>query len=139
MTWQKRPPYRSGLLEDQFWRLLGHKRLHLQRCTECSHVWYPPGPVCPRCISDKWRWEPMAGTARIVSWTVFHRQYFAEFPPPHTVVVAALDEGPLITADLSAIDPSTLHVDLPVSLEFVQAESEGAPYWIYRWTLGSTT
>jgi hypothetical protein len=71
-----------------------------------------PGPVCPACLSEDWTWDRVGGTGRAVAWTTFHRAYFKEIPVPHTVVSAALAEGPLLVADYGG-DPAALRLDAP--------------------------
>jgi uncharacterized OB-fold protein len=133
MSAMQRPPRRRGVYEEPFWAALSERTLHLQSCTACAHIWYPPGPVCPRCLSMEWRWQPMSGRGRLVAWTVFHRQYFKELPAPHLVASAVLDEGPLIAANLVGVTASDLRVDMPVVLEFVEAQLGKDAGWIYQW------
>lgn len=133
MSAVQRPARRRGIYEEPFWAALAEHSLRLQRCDECAHVWYPPGPVCPRCLSVSWHWQPMAGRGRIVAWTVFHRQYFPEFPPPYIAASAVLDEGPLIVANVVGIAASDLRIDLPVVLEFVEARLGTEGGCIYQW------
>lgn len=59
----------------------------------------------------------MAGTARLWSWTTFHREYFAGYPlaPPYTVLMVELTEGVRMLATLPTdIDPACLYCDQPM-------------------------
>jgi uncharacterized protein len=80
-------PHRDGLRD---------RRLALQRCSGCSRLRFPPGPVCPACGSDHHRWETHAGAATVHSWIRYHRAYLPEYEPlmPYVVVCAQLDDGP---------------------------------------------
>jgi len=133
MTTLMRPARRAGLYEDMFWRYLQTRKVHLQSCNACGSTWYPPGPVCPGCLSDAWSWKPISGAGKAVAWTTFHRQYFKEVPVPHTVVSAKLDEGPLFVADFSG-DVAALALDTPLHLQFVQVQHADSISWSVQWT-----
>jgi uncharacterized OB-fold protein len=89
-----RPRPMTGIHEQPFWDAVQRRELRLQRCSACSHVWYPPGPVCPQCLSADWKFEQMSGRGRVVAWTVFHRQYFKALPVPYNV--ASVELGPRV-------------------------------------------
>ncbi|SAL01723.1 hypothetical protein AWB78_06195 [Caballeronia calidae] len=118
-----------------FWEAVSLRTFSLQQCDACIHVWYPPGPVCPRCLSEKWQWRPVTGKGRIVAWTTFHRQYFEEFPVPHVVVSVELEEGPLVIADLANSGTAQLRLDAPVSIRYVPVTSGTTEWLIYQWVL----
>ena len=128
----KRPRPIMGVYEKPFWDAVQQRELKLQRCGDCGHVWFPPGPVCPECLSEDWRFERMAGTGRIVAWTVFHRQYFPELPVPYAVVSVALTEGPLLIGNLPGTDPATIALDQPVHVVFETALSDQGEWLIYQ-------
>jgi uncharacterized OB-fold protein len=132
MTIPVRPAPRAGLYEDAFWSHVREGHVRLQRCGSCSNIWYPPGPVCPACLSEAWAWERVIGTGRAVAWTTFHRAYFKEIPVPHTVVSAMLAEGPLLVADYDG-DASRLRVDAPLRLDFIEVEFRGIAARSFRW------
>lgn len=125
MTALIRPRPIQGIYEQPFWDAVQRRELRLQRCRPCGHVWYPPGPVCPQCLSGEWSFEPMSGRGRVVAWTVFHRAYFPELPTPYLVVSVALEEGPLLIGNMPAMSPSDVRLDLPVRATFEVARLEG--------------
>jgi uncharacterized protein len=98
-------PARSlGLYDQPFWdRLAESGTMHLQCCLEC-HTWrYPPGPVCPDCLSPGCEWKPVSGGGELLSWIVFHRSYLPEYQAPYNVVAVRLDEGPTMISNLVAM------------------------------------
>jgi uncharacterized OB-fold protein len=129
-----RPAPRAGLYEDAFWTHVQAERVCLQHCAACSRFWYPPGPVCPGCLSEAWTWEPVVGTGRLVAWTTFHRVYFEEIPVPHTVVSAQLTEGPLLVADLAG-SAAHLRLGAPMRLEFFDVAVHGLPTRSFGWAV----
>ena len=120
MTAIARPRPAMGLYEKPFWDAVQARELRLQKCRPCGHVWYPPGPVCPQCLSEEWRFERMSGHARVVAWTVFHRQYFPEIPVPYLVASVMLDEGPLMIGNIIGLDAAAMRIDLPLKVAFEQ-------------------
>lgn len=96
----RRPPPTLRLGDEPLWEGLADGVLRLQGCSRCDHVRYPPAPLCPVCLQDGGRWEPVSGRGQVVSWATFHRQYFPGMPPPYVVVAAQLTEGPIVVADL---------------------------------------
>jgi uncharacterized OB-fold protein len=133
VTLEVRPAPRHGVWEAPFWEHVERGQLHLQRCDDCGHVWYPPGPACPACLSVHWRWSPVQGRGRLLSWATFHRQYFETIPPPYTVVAVALDEGPILIADVR-VDPATLSMGEEMELTYRLVEDpDGRPFTLYGW------
>ncbi len=45
------------------------------------------------------------GTGEIVSWVIFHRKYFDDFPPPYNMIAVRLDEGPIVISNLVGPEP----------------------------------
>jgi len=133
MSALQRPAPIMGVYEKPFWEALQKRELRLQKCTPCGHVWYPPGPVCPECLSDDWSFTPMSGRGRVIAWTEFHRQYFPEIPVPYLVVSVALDEGPLMIGNILDAAPGDLRLDLPVEVAFEPAQGKNGEWLIVQW------
>ena len=65
-----------------------------QRCG-CG-VWRSPARYrCAACAGDEWAFEPLAGEAEVVSWTVTRRPLHFAFADavPYAIVVAEAVEG----------------------------------------------
>lgn len=58
--------------------------LHLQKCTDCDVMRYPPGPLCFECGESELEWAPVSGKGTI------HSYYFV----PHAVNPAFRDWTP---------------------------------------------
>jgi uncharacterized OB-fold protein len=122
-----------GVYERPFWDAVQKRELRLQKCGGCGHVWYPPGPVCPECLSEDWAFVPMSGRGRVVAWTEFHRQYFPDLPVPYLVVSVALDEGPLLIGNIQDVGPDAIRLDLPVEAAFEAALGKDGEWLIVQW------
>ncbi|WP_052121119.1 Zn-ribbon domain-containing OB-fold protein [Inquilinus limosus] len=94
------------LYDRPMWAALEQGRLELQCCAACGRFRYPPGPACPDCLSLDHRWQPVSGHGTILSWVVFHRQYFDDHPPPYNAVAVQLAEGPVIVSNLVGAEPA---------------------------------
>ena len=92
-------------------------RLVFQRCAHCRHAWLPPRPECPNCLRADWGWEAAEGTARLVSWVVYHIAYDEAFRDrlPYNVAIVELAEGPRLISSVLA-PPEALAGDMPLRL-----------------------
>jgi hypothetical protein len=83
-----------------FWEAQNRHELAFQRCAKCAHVRYPVGPTCPECLSFDFEWVVSSGRGKVYSYTVVHHQTHPAFPAPYTVVLAEMEEGPRVIAQL---------------------------------------
>jgi uncharacterized OB-fold protein len=109
-----------GLYDRPMWDSIAGRRLSLQTCLDCGHVRYPPGPNCPDCLSFNDEWRPVSGRGRVLSWVVFQRRYFDDFPPPYNSVAVRLEEGPIIVTNLIGPEPEGSWIGAEVELDYVQ-------------------
>ena len=98
------------------WDSISGDGMKLQKCSHCAAFRYPPGPVCQQCLSPDHEWVAIAGKGQLLSWTTFHKQYLPAFPPPHTVVAIALDEGPIMVSHVPAEKAGSLSVGMPMQM-----------------------
>lgn len=103
-----------------FWEAARRHELRLQRCGECGQLWYPPGPVCPECLSERFEWARVSGRGTISSFAVFHKAYFPAFAEeiPYAVVQVELEEGPRLLSNLVDVPPGEIRVGMPVEVVF---------------------
>ena len=76
----------------EFWEFTEKKELRMQQCSECKKLRWPAAAVCDKCLSPDYTWELVSGKGQVLSWIVFHRQYFPEYPAPHPAVAVELAE-----------------------------------------------
>lgn len=103
-----------------FWDAARRHELCLPSCLECQRAHYPPGPVCPFCLSDQLAWSRMSGKGKVTSWVIFHRNWFPEFADdlPYAVVQVELAEGPRLTSSLVGVANVDLRSDMAVEVVF---------------------
>jgi uncharacterized OB-fold protein len=56
-----------------FWDATAAGEVMLPSCGNCHHFYWPPGPFCPKCQSQRVEWLP-AGQGRIYSFTIMPGQ-----------------------------------------------------------------
>jgi uncharacterized protein len=131
-----RPDPIPGIYDDQFWEYVRRRDIRLQSCRACRKFRFPPGPACPTCLSPDADWTPISGTGRLLSWAVFHRQYFSTLAVPYTVCAVETEEGPILVANLVESAGRPLRLDAPMHLDYEDARSADGKAWvIYQWAL----
>lgn len=94
------------------WRLKGPRyRLEGQRHRETGEVQFPPEPDAGEA------WEPynLRGTGKLYSYSVV-RQTPDGYEQPYVLGMVALDEGPMVTAQLSDCDADQVAIGMPVEM-----------------------
>jgi uncharacterized protein len=94
-----------GLYDAPMWASIRAGSMQLQQCDDCGKVLYPPGPVCPHCLSSNLTWKPVSGRGKIISWVIFHRTYLPAYPEPYNVIAVQLADGPLLMSNLEGPEP----------------------------------
>jgi uncharacterized OB-fold protein len=109
-----------------FWQAARDGQLRVQACTACGHLFFPPGPVCPKCLGDALEWRQMSGRGTVESWVVFHQAYYKGFADelPYNVAMVRLEEGPCLFTNIVGIDNAAIRRGLPVEAVFEKATDE---------------
>ena len=120
-----------GLDDQPMWASIERHRLELQKCTECGELRYPPAPVCPHDLNAQAEWTPVSGRGEIISWVIFHKQYFEDHPPLYNSLAVRLDEGPIIVTQLQGEEPAGSWIGQRVELDY--GEHAGRTQHFARW------
>lgn len=112
--------------ELPYWEGLKERRIMLQRCRDCAKVWFPIGPVCPKCLSMDFDWTQMSGRGVIHNYVVYHRAWmpFFEKRLPYAVVQVELEEGPRLTTNLIGVPLDEIKIGMPVKAAYEDATGE---------------
>ncbi len=91
---------------SQNWRLQGARYgLIGEQCPSCGAAIFPPRDVCPECAAEAKTPFQLSGYGVVYSYTtVTDAPAGFEEQAPYTVALIKLDEGPLITAQLTDLD-----------------------------------
>ena len=108
-----------------FWDGAKAGELKLQRCGDCSHVYFPARPFCPACSSRDVDWFTASGRARLYSYVINHRAP-PGFEAPYVIAVVELEEGPRMMTNLinCAQTPEAMILDMPLEVAFEKASDD---------------
>lgn len=86
-------------------------------CADCGGRFFPPRRVCPACKKGSLRPQRFSGRGTLYSFTRVSQppRGFASVGP-YAVGMVRLEEGPLVTAQLSDTDGSDLSIGMPVEM-----------------------
>jgi uncharacterized OB-fold protein len=123
-----RPKRTLATGEDRaFWDWCAKGELRIQRC-ECGKLEWPPVAACSRCRGTNLVWTRMSGRGRLRSYCRFERQYYPECPPPWTVILVELDEGPIFISDPDGVPEGDLQDGVELRVRFIAARDEAGEF-----------
>jgi uncharacterized OB-fold protein len=101
-----------------------HWRLKKQRyalvgevCPHCEAKLFPPRDVCPECGEEAKTLYQFSGKGEVYSYTtVYDPPAGYEEYAPYTVALVKLDEGPLVTAQLTDHEDGQIEIGTPVEM-----------------------
>lgn len=110
-----------------------HWRLRRQRyalvgeiCPHCQEKIFPPRDVCPECGEDAKDLFEFSGQGQVYSFTkVFDAPTGYEENAPYTVALVQLDEGPMVTAQLTDVSQDKVEVGMPVEMVTRKLRTDG--------------
>lgn len=110
-----------------------HWRLRSQRysligevCSSCNEKLFPPRDICPHCGGPAHDNFVFSGRGEVFSYsTVFAAPASHEERAPYTVALVKLEEGPLITAQLTDVDRKDVKIGMPVEMATRVLQSNG--------------
>lgn len=100
------------------WRLKQARyRLEGAQCEDCDHIFFPARSLCPECRSESVSPYQFSGHGKVYSYsTVYQAPADYEEYVPYTVALVQLNEGPLVTAQLTDVDPEDVAMEMPVEM-----------------------
>jgi uncharacterized protein len=104
-----------------FWEGFERGELRLPFCADCGEPHLPAGPVCPYCLSANRDWRVASLRAKLSTWVVERKKWFAAFDPPYVVGEVQLAEGPRMTVQIAIEYLGALHIDLTGNIVFRRA------------------
>lgn len=105
------------------------RELWLQYCPECQITIFYPRGRCPHCLSNSLKWKPASGRAKLHAYTVVHVSALPEFAEmvPYVYALVDLEEGVRIASNIIDCPLSSLIVDMPLNLAWVQRNGRQLP------------
>lgn len=105
-----------------FWEGTLAEELRLQACNACGAVQLPGGPCCSTCLAQDLRWDRASGRGEVFSFTIVRHSFHPAFMDklPYVVADIRLEEGPIITSNVTGIPPDDVRIGMPVEVWFAE-------------------
>jgi hypothetical protein len=95
-------------------------------CPNCGAHLFPPRDVCPKCKGPAKTTFAFSGKGVVYSYsTIYSPPAGFEDYAPYAVALVKLEEGPLVTAQLTDIDPEDVEIGMPVEMVTRRIRDEG--------------
>ncbi len=110
-----------------------HWRLNQQRyglvgetCDNCGVKLFPPRDVCLECEAPAQELYTFTGLGEVYSFTtIYDPPAGFEHNAPYTVALVKLEEGPLVTAQLTDVDKDSIQIGMPVEMVTRKLRTDG--------------
>lgn len=110
-----------------------HWRLKKQRyalvgevCPHCEAKLFPPRDICTECGQEAKTAFNFSGRGEVYSYTtIFDAPAGYESQSPYTVALVKLEEGPVVTAQLTDLGDDEVTIGMPVEMVTRKLRSDG--------------
>lgn len=110
-----------------------HWRLKKQRyslvgevCPHCDNKIFPPRDVCPHCNNEARTAYTFSGKGEVYSFTtITDAPAGFEAQAPYTVALVKLEEGPVVTAQLTDVSEEEVKIGMPVEMVTRKIKDDG--------------
>mgnify|MGYP001029593748 FL=1 len=110
-----------------------HWRLKKQRysligevCPHCEAKLFPPRDICPHCGNEARTEYQFSGKGEVYSFTtIFDAPAGFENTVPYTVALVKLEEGPVVTAQLTDLGEQPVEIGMPVEMVTRRLRQDG--------------
>jgi len=110
-----------------------HWRLKQQRyglvgevCPHCDYKIFPPRDVCPNCGDEAKTAYAFSGKGEVFSYTtIYEAPTGYDANAPYTVAIVKLDEGPMVTAQLTDVGDQPVEIGMPVEMVTRKMRNDG--------------
>lgn len=111
---------RHWRLKDQRYALVG------ETCDSCGVKLFPPRDVCLECEAPAKELYTFTGVGEIFSFsTIYDAPAGFAANAPYTVALVKLDEGPIVTAQLTDVDKDELTIGMKVEMVTRKLRTDG--------------
>jgi len=111
----------------QVWRnRIPRYRLLGRECRSCGRRHYPPRPACPYCGSRDLVDVALPRTGRVETYTIIYSvmEGFRD-RAPHIVALVRLDDGTLVLAPLTDVEPDEVETGMRVEAVYRRIRADG--------------
>lgn len=111
---------RHWRLKNQRYQLVG------EVCPHCDAKIFPPRDVCPECGGEAKEQYTFSGRGKVYSYTtVYDAPVGFQENAPYTVAMIKLDEGPMVTAQMTDLGDKPVEVGTPVEMVTRRLRTDG--------------
>lgn len=111
---------RHWRLKQQRYKLVG------EVCPHCEAKIFPPRDICPECSGEAKSLYTFSGRGEVYSHTTVQDAPAGfEDNAPYTVALVKLEEGPLITAQLTDMGEEAVEIGTPVEMVTRRLRTDG--------------
>ncbi len=111
---------RHWRLQNQRYRLVG------EVCGTCGVKIFPPRDICPECSKPAQELYTFSGRGEVYSFsTLYNAPAGYEEYAPYTVALVKLEEGPVLTAQLTDLGDKEPEIGMPVEMVTRKLRTEG--------------
>jgi uncharacterized OB-fold protein len=111
---------RHWRLKPQRYQLVG------EVCPHCEAKIFPPRDICPECGDEAKTLYTFSGRGEVYSYTtVSDAPAGFEEQAPYTVALVKLEEGPLVTAQLTDMSEGDVQIGTPVEMVTRRLRTDG--------------
>lgn len=111
---------RHWRLKNQRYKLVG------EVCPHCEAKLFPPRDVCPECGGEAKTLYAFSGRGEVYSFTtVFDAPAGYEENAPYMVALIKLEEGPMVTAQLTDLGDQPVEIGTPVEMVTRRLRNDG--------------
>jgi uncharacterized OB-fold protein len=111
---------RHWRLKQQRYKLVG------EVCPHCEAKLFPPRDICPECGGEAKSLYTFSGRGEVYSHTTVQDAPAGfEENAPYTVALVKLEEGPLITAQLTDLGDQDVEIGTPVEMVTRRLRTDG--------------
>ena len=103
-----------------YWEGTIAEELRIQTCNACGNRQMPWGPCCTRCLSQDLGFVRSVGRGTVFSFTVVRQAIHPDFSQqvPYVIADIELDEGPVMTSNVTDCPLEDVRIGMPVELWF---------------------
>ncbi len=115
-----------------------HQRYSLigEVCPACDKHIFPPRDVCPHCDQPAGPAHKFNGTGMVFSYTtLFQPPAGFERQAPYVVALVQLDEGPMLTAQLTDVEADEVEIGMKVEMvprKLMEDGPQGQVHYCYK-------
>jgi len=111
---------RHWRLREQRYRLVG------EVCPHCNYAIFPPRDICPSCGDEAKETVQFSGRGEVYSFTTVRNAPAGfENQVPYEIALIKLDEGPMLTAQLTDMGGQEPKIGMPVEMVTRKLREDG--------------